>query len=204
MKWTFSGNFCKRLNTFDNFHQKWSPTWGGRVIWHPKDTKSGPPPGVAKSSGTLRTPKAVPHLDFRSISCRFPIGFRTISIKNCRNTHFGISFTWIKNRPSSGILGMDQKSTIFGVPWHGSKIDRFRGKGSRRFSEPRTGCRAIQVRFSEPRTGTEPRTGGFRPNRFAGSTSNRLTPPATIFMVPVILQSPHALVSFCHGQRPHM
>ena len=30
------------------------------------------------------------------------------------------SLAWIKNRPSSGFLGMDQKSTVFGVPWHGS------------------------------------------------------------------------------------
>ena len=24
----------------------WSPTWGGRVTWHPEDTKLDPPPGV--------------------------------------------------------------------------------------------------------------------------------------------------------------
>ena len=47
--------FCKRLNTFDDF-------WGCRFVWHPKDTKSGPPPGVVGQSGTLRTPKVVPHL----------------------------------------------------------------------------------------------------------------------------------------------
>ena len=55
VKSTFSGNFCKRLNTFDDF-------WGCRFVWHPEDTKSGPPPGVVGQSGTLRTPKVVPHL----------------------------------------------------------------------------------------------------------------------------------------------
>ena len=33
------------------------------AIWHPEDTKSGPPPGMFGSSGTLRTPKVVRHLD---------------------------------------------------------------------------------------------------------------------------------------------
>ena len=38
-----------------------------RAIWtvrHPKDTKSGHPPGVVGSPGTLRTPNVVPHLGF--------------------------------------------------------------------------------------------------------------------------------------------
>ena len=77
------GNFCKRLNTFDDF-------WGCRFVWHPKDTKSGPPPGVDGQSGT---PKVVPHPGWpghlapkghqkRSptwISSRFPVDFRSVS-----------------------------------------------------------------------------------------------------------------------------
>ena len=69
VKSTFPVTFCKRLHTFDDF-------WGCRFVWHPKDTKSGPPPGVVGQSGTLRTPKAVPHVDFWSISGRFLIDFR--------------------------------------------------------------------------------------------------------------------------------
>ena len=46
---------------------------GGTLIRHPEHTKSSPPPGVAISSGALRTPIAVPHLGFRKISGRLPI-----------------------------------------------------------------------------------------------------------------------------------
>ena len=87
---------------------------------------------MVRSSGTLRTPKAVPHLDFRTISCRFPDVFVQFQSKIAETPIFGFpshgskidrlrgSLAWIKNRPSSGFLGMDQKSTVFGVPWHGS------------------------------------------------------------------------------------
>ena len=66
VKLTFSGTFCKRSNTFDNFS----------TDGHPTDTESGPPPRVAISSGTLGTQKVVPHLG--SISSRFPVGFRSV------------------------------------------------------------------------------------------------------------------------------
>ena len=53
------------------------------------------------------------------------------------------SLAWIKNRPFSGFLGMDQKSTVFGVPWHGSKTtilqDSSHGPGAKRQKIARNG-----------------------------------------------------------------
>ena len=60
-------------------HKTWSPTSGGLVVWHPKDTKGGPSPQVAASPGTIRTQKVVPHLG--SISDRSPIDFRSIPFR---------------------------------------------------------------------------------------------------------------------------
>ena len=71
--------------------------------------------------------QAVPHVDFRSISCRFSDNFHQK----------------LPKRPFSGFLHMDQKSTVFGVPWHGSKTtflqDSSHGPGVKRQKIARNG-----------------------------------------------------------------
>ena len=58
---------------------KLSPTYGGLAIWHPEDTKSGPPPLVVASFATLMTPKIVNHLCILHYFCTKLLGLFEIS-----------------------------------------------------------------------------------------------------------------------------
>ena len=77
-------------------------TWGGRFVWHPKDTKSGPHVNFRSISERFV-------VEFWSISDRFPIDFRSISYQfliNFRSIsdRFPVDFLSISDRFSDDFL----------------------------------------------------------------------------------------------------
>ena len=105
------------------------------TIWHPKDTKSGPPPGVVGSPGTLWTPSVVPQLgapsDFSSIFARNVSGMHENQHNLINMTqNFDASPAVTKGMPQDPYFGPFRVETAKSAAWGASPLNPPRHKSS--------------------------------------------------------------------------